>query len=306
MLLISTEGILRYDGKSFTNLTSKINSNGFWDVLEDRKGNLWLASVGAGVYYYDGRSFKNYTTKDGLAGNSVFKIYEDRAGIIWFGTGDGASRYDGKTFRSFKAYEEPPRIQPAPALGPKPFSNINTQWLINQSNNTTNAILQDKAGKYWFGTWQDLYVYDEKTYTSATKKYGETFKNIRSIIQDKKGNIWLAGGFGLWRYNGKSFTNFTRNYIEYVYEDSKGNIWTTSQSDNGDSWALSRYDGKSLSGKKPVATKIISAGGGLFGIFEARDGSIWLGASNGVYRYDGIKIENILKAKKHLWDNLIR
>jgi ligand-binding sensor domain-containing protein len=47
ILIASYLGVFRYDGTSFTNLTSKISSprfSSFWDVLEDRKGNLWFAS----------------------------------------------------------------------------------------------------------------------------------------------------------------------------------------------------------------------------------------------------------------------
>ncbi len=306
MLLVSTEGIIRYDGKSFTNLTSKVSSTRFWDVLEDRKGNLWFASVGSGVYYYDGKSFQNYTTNEGLASNSVFKIYEDKAGIIWFGTGDGASRYDGKSFRNFKTNEMPPPVQADSVRSSKPSRDPATYWMVNQRNNTINTIIEDKTGKIWFGTWGDAHIYDGKTYTSVTKKYGRTFKKVRSIILDKKGNIWLGGGYGLWRYNGATFTYVASNFVDNIYQDRKGNIWTSSESNNGESWALSRYDGKSLSDKKPTVTEITSAANGLFGILEARDGSIWFGASDGVYRYDGTKIENILKVKKHLWDNLTR
>src|SRR3989337_1468619 len=90
--IASWEGIFRYDGKSFTNVTSKVSSARFFSVLEDRKGNFWFASVGSGVYYYDGKSFQNFTTKDGLASDRVTNIYEDKSGKIWFGTEGGASR----------------------------------------------------------------------------------------------------------------------------------------------------------------------------------------------------------------------
>src|SRR5687768_17523695 len=93
ILIARFEGVFRYDGKSFTNLTSKIISprfSSFWDVLEDRKGNLWFASRDSGVYYYNGKSFQHFTTKDGLASNMALHIYEDRGGNIWF----GSSRYD--------------------------------------------------------------------------------------------------------------------------------------------------------------------------------------------------------------------
>src|SRR5439155_19130448 len=90
LIAASWGGVFRYDGKSFTNLTSsKIGSHRFWDVLQARRGNLWFASTDSGVYNYNGKSFQQFTTRGGLANNLVMSIYEDRAGIIWFGTGGG-------------------------------------------------------------------------------------------------------------------------------------------------------------------------------------------------------------------------
>lgn len=81
--MASWRGVFRYDGKSFTNITSRVSSARFFSVLEDRKGNFWFASVGSGVYYYDGKSIKNFTTRDGLANDRVTNIYEDKNGNIW-------------------------------------------------------------------------------------------------------------------------------------------------------------------------------------------------------------------------------
>jgi ligand-binding sensor domain-containing protein len=50
---------------------------------------------------------------------------------------------------------------------------------------------------------------------------------------------------------------------------------------------LSRYDQKSLFNKSPTVTEINPKHGMICGILEANDGSIWFGASDGVYRYDG-------------------
>src|SRR4030095_9838686 len=69
ILIAAFNGVFRYDGKSFTNITSRISSPSFWDVLEDRKGNLWLGSRDSGVYRYNGKSFQHFTKKDGLASN---------------------------------------------------------------------------------------------------------------------------------------------------------------------------------------------------------------------------------------------
>src|ERR1700734_1172067 len=129
------DGIFRYDGKSFTNITSKVSSARFFSVLEDSKGNLWFGSIGSGVYCYDGISFTNFTTGDGLPNNRVSCIYEDKAGNIWFGTENGSSCYDGKSFRNYRL------------------------------NGSVNSIIENKTGKFWFATPGNTFVYDGKAFT---------------------------------------------------------------------------------------------------------------------------------------------
>jgi len=284
ILIASWLAVFRYDGTSFTNLTGKIISprfSSFWDVLEDRKGNLWFASIDSGVYYYNGKSlpdgqvgFQHFTTKDGLASNSVGKIYEDKAGNIWFATGGGASRYDGKSFRNFTAKDGLP-------------------------NNDVYTIMEDKTGKLWIASSGELGFYDGKTFTTLTNKDGKTFRNVRGITEDKKGSIWFGDVDGLWRYDpsaslrasGSTFTNVSQRGAFAIIEDEKGNIWTTGEV-NPEVWALSRYDAKSLYNKMPAVTEIKSGGRMSFlCILEANDGSIWFGSAGvggaGVQRYDG-------------------
>jgi ligand-binding sensor domain-containing protein len=277
--LAAHDGIFRYDGKSFTNITSKMSSTRFFSVLEDRKGNFWFTSPDSGVYYYDGKSLQNITTQQGLVNQQVPCIYEDKTGNIWFGTPTGASRYDGKSFRNYKMNEELP-------------------GLPDNNDNVVYAIMEDKTGKFWFGTKGKAFVYDGKTFTVITHK-GKPYKNVRTIIEDKKGIIWLGGDDGLWRYDGSTFINITQNSVGYIYEDKKGNIWTSLQSANG-RWALFRYDEKSLSDKKPTVTEIISDDDnkGLFGFLEANDGSIWFGALDGAYRYDEKTIKDFKEGQE--------
>jgi ligand-binding sensor domain-containing protein len=126
LIAASWSGVFRYDGKSFTNITSKIGSRRYWDVLEDRRGNLWFATTYSGLYFYDGKQFKHFTTKEGLPSDEITCIYEDKAGVIWFGTGNGISCYDGSSFRNFTIKDG------------LPTSVITT-------------IMEDKTGKLWIG-----------------------------------------------------------------------------------------------------------------------------------------------------------
>jgi sugar lactone lactonase YvrE len=271
ILIASYLGVFRYDpgradGKSFTNLTSEISPprfSSFWDVLEDRKGNLWFGTRDSGVYLLPlgQTTFQHFTTKDGLASNMALHIYEDRAGNIWFGP--GGSRYDGKSFRNFTTKDGFP-------------------------GNSIRLLLEDKTGKLWFGAQgEDMFVYDGKTFTVLKNKDGKAFNNVWSIIEDKKGNIWF-GADGLWRYDGRTFTKVSQKSAYAIIEDKKGNIWTTGGvNPNGNVWALSRYDAKSLYSKNPTVTEIMSQSGMLLGILEDAKGNIWFGSGGGVYRYDG-------------------
>lgn len=268
-------GIFRYDGKSFIHVTSKVSSARFFSILEDSKGNFWFGSIGSGVYYYDGKSFQNFTTKQGLVNDEITCIYEDKAGNIWLGANGGASRYDGKSFQNYMMNGD---LMMEEKTG-KTFPTF------TRPPNEVTSIVEDKNGKFWFGTRGNTFVYDGETFTKVTINFGKPFTNVRTIIQDKNGNIWLSGTDGLWHYNGITFTNVTENFVGYIHEDKKGNIWTTSEAAQG--WVLSRYDEKSLSTEKPTVTEINpNEGRMLFGILEASDGSIWFGA-DGVYRYDG-------------------
>jgi ligand-binding sensor domain-containing protein len=309
--LATFEGVFRYDGKSFTNITIGVSSARFFSLLEDRQGNLWFGSIGSGVYRYDGKSlpalrttsgggpngtagFQNITTDNGLLNNEITCIYEDKAGNIWFGGGGGVSRYDGKSLPT----------------GHAGFRNyiINGDSMMEDKTGKTfpnsprqpygvNDIMEDKTGKFWIATTGDTFVYDGKNFIVVARN-GKPFKNVRTIIEDKKGNIWLSGNDGLWRYDGSTFTNIANNFVGFVYEDRKGTIWTSSGNVTGD-WALCRYDEKSLSNKYAVVPEVIkSKEGMIFGILEANDGSIWFGTLIGVNRYDGNTITDFKKAKE--------
>jgi len=45
--------------------------------LIDNAGNLWFSIGGEGVYRYDGKSFTNFTTKNGLSDNNAGDIIQD-------------------------------------------------------------------------------------------------------------------------------------------------------------------------------------------------------------------------------------
>ena len=276
--LASWEGIIRYDGTTFTNFTNKDSLRRYraFSVLEDKAGNIWFGTIGAGVYRYDGHSFTNFTTKQGLVHDKVGCILEDKKGNIWFGTMGGVSRYDGHSFRNFTTED-------------------------GLANNDINSIIEDKTGKFWFGARGESCTFDGKSFTKLINNEGLAFKNIRSIIEDKNGNIWVGGQDGLNRYEPsadnagkKSFTNITPNFVGYIFEDKKGDIWISVSEGSSYKMVLSRYDKKYLPFEQSNLTPIKKQNGQVFGILEDTKGNIWFGTENGVSYYDGKTFTNFL------------
>ncbi len=293
ILIASYTGVWRYDGKLFTNITTAISSPSFWDVLEDRKGNLWIGTKDSGIYCYNGTSFLHYTTRQGLASNMALHLYEDRTGNIWFSIGDGATKYNGKTFKHFTTKDGLP-------------------------NDGVNTFMEDKTGKLWIGTRSDACYFDGKTFTVFKNKEGKPFYNVWSIVEDKKGNIWFGGAIikekkgstiylegapGLWRYDGSTYTKVSQMGAYNIIEDKNGNIWTTGAANpvGVGAWKLLRYDQNSLYNEKPTITEIASINNMLCMILEANDGSIWFGSGKGVYRWDGKTLTDFQRQEDQIY-----
>jgi hypothetical protein len=119
--------------------------------LQDRAGNLWFGTTGDGVYRYDGKSFTNFTKNDGLSNNSVWCVYEDKYNKLWFGTDDGVCIYDSVASQ---------------ISGSKIFSTLRITDNDPSAKNAVWSILQDKTGKFWFGTSNGVYLYDGKSFTN--------------------------------------------------------------------------------------------------------------------------------------------
>jgi ligand-binding sensor domain-containing protein len=112
----------------------------------------------------------------------------DNDGNLWFSIrGEGAYRFDGKSFTSFRENET--------------FVNFGI-----------HSILEDKKGNMWFTTDKNgVYCYDGKTFKNYTTANGLVNNAVFSILEDKDGNIWFGTRwFGLSRFDGKSFTTFSQ------------------------------------------------------------------------------------------------
>ena len=279
--------------------------------LQDKAGNLWFGTTGDGIYKYDGKSFTQITTLNGLNHNSVNHMLEDKDGKIWIGTAAGLVLYDGKRFSEIKIplpkNMPPNKVRPEHTVfsimqdksGKLWFATIDgvyiyngksfTPFIVNKgggfmsSNHNVEYILEDKGGNIWFGgrTNKGVFRYDGKSITNL-KPNGDNW--AWPVLQDKNGNIWFGNWSGAYRYDGKSFTSFTKkdglsgDMVARIIEDKKRNLWF-----GGD--GLSRYDGKSFT---RFTTKDGLLNNSIWLISEDKNGAIWVGTRETIlHRFDG-------------------
>ncbi|TVL96957.1 MAG: hypothetical protein CV087_23045 [Candidatus Brocadia sp. WS118] len=56
-----------------------------YDILQDDQGYIWIATDN-GLSRFNGYEFENFGPEQGLLDNTVFKIYKDYRGRLWFCT----------------------------------------------------------------------------------------------------------------------------------------------------------------------------------------------------------------------------
>ena len=94
--LATNNGLSRFDGQAFTTWTTDqgLPHNNITTLLPGNNDDLWIGTS-RGVAIYDNISFTVITTREGLVFDLVNRSagYKDDEGNLWFGTGEGISRF---------------------------------------------------------------------------------------------------------------------------------------------------------------------------------------------------------------------
>lgn len=89
-------------------------------------------------------AFERIALEQGLSQTTVYCIFQDSRGFMWFGTRDGLNKYDGYGFTVYKHRAENPQ---------------------SLSNNSVRALYEDPAGMLWVGTDGGLNKFDREKET---------------------------------------------------------------------------------------------------------------------------------------------
>jgi PAS domain S-box-containing protein len=265
-LLIATTGAVTRlaDGKGEAVYRFPAARRGFsrQAMLRDRDGSLWVCPAGRGiVHIHQGRT-DVFSESDGLSGDDIYDLFEDREGNIWVATVNGLDRF-----------HELPMVTYSKKQG---LSDI--PW---------GGMLAARDGTIWFGTLDGLNrlnqgqttVYRQHRTAHGQEVVGSGLpdEGVGSLFQDSRGRIWVStlSGIGYLENDRFIHAGAPPGLVESLTEDTSGNLWIANR-DVG----LLRLSGHSELQQIPWAT---------FGrkdpaVVLAPDplhGGLWLGFSQG-------------------------
>jgi PAS domain S-box-containing protein len=252
-------------------------------MTEDRNGNLWLATHGAGLLRFDRehRRFVRYrndpSDPNSFPQNNVENLFADREGSVWVSLGTMGVVHFTTNPLPFKTI---PHLDSAEGAA-EPF---------------VGAIYEDHQGILWIGTLEALNALDRKTgrYTSYRRAAGPAAStDVITILEDPSGDIWAGtynhgllrldrrtGKFQTYRHNPADPSSLSNDVVTRLLLDHNGTLWVATND------GLNRFDaatGRFTVYKPDPPNSIVD----YLELVEDPKGALWLGTdSSGLHRFD--------------------
>jgi signal transduction histidine kinase/streptogramin lyase len=234
-------------------------------LLLDRDGALWIGTESQGIYRIHDAVAEHFDSADGLSGDFVEGLFEDREGNIWVTTTKGIDSFRDRSVVVFSKRE-------------------------GLTADSVSSVVASRKGVVWTGNVGSLdFVHDGKI-SSITPRRGLPGKVVTSLLEDHTGLLWVGVDNGLFVYQSGRFRPILKpdgqpiGFVERMIEDTDGDVWA---SVSGVSGRVVR-----IRNRKVVESTDPEIQHSL--IVADPSGGIWLGLRNGdLARYRQNRMEQI-------------
>ena len=278
-------GGVNYFPKQYTPFTkffpkpseNSISGNAVREIHSDNDGNIWIGTEDAGLNKYNPKTglFTNYTSIEKGSILSHYNIHAilPRDNKLWIGTFDhGIDIMDIHTNKIMKHF----------SIGET--SDLRSNFVF--------SLYETKEKEIFAITTNGIQTYNEKNdkFTLVAAFPKDNFYTC--FLEDNKGTLW-AGSYsnglfyynprtkekGIYKYDGKRTSGVGHNHINGIFEDSKNNIWVTTE--NG----LNLFD-PAIKDFKKYSTKDGFPSNVFYSIIEDDDNKLWISTSNGLVVFE--------------------
>ncbi len=227
-------------------------------ITQTRDGTLYASTDTGGVFRFDGQSFTQSTETDGLPGNYIHCVEEDRDGNIWAGGLNGLVRL----FR------------------PKVLSLGARQGL---GGGITQSLAEGADGRVWIGTDTGLNLFHHDAFETSPFAAIVGKHPVYGLLEEEDGTLWVATkGAGLFRFQGTTTTRYSKDDLgsDIVFSIFKAHDQTL--------W-VGTWGGGLIHFVSGRPERITHAQGlksdFVASLAEDREGALWVVTKEGVSRY---------------------
>ena len=213
LIAIHSAGLLRLidDKLESYAIRSAINSTVFLrdrDVdsnrlLRDRDGGLWVGTVERGlIHVHNGRT-DIFKKSDGLSGDVILSLFEDREGNLWVASTGGLDRFTEL-----------------------PVSTVSVKQGL--ASDAAHAVLTAADGSIWIGSHEGLTRWKDGQATTFGRANGLPDDSPESLFQGDGGRIWVSTRHGLAYFKEGRFVasnTFPGGEVHFITGDKHGNLW---------------------------------------------------------------------------------
>ncbi len=241
-------------------------------ILHDSKGTLHIGTHQGLWSRSDGGAWRFLSRKDGLSGNYVYALLEDRSGALWAAMFDnGISRiYDNRIDTYTRA-----------------------DGLVNEN---TLTLLEDHEGALWVGTYGGgVQRFTNGSCINMASREGLVGNVIRSFAEDSTGGFWIGSNNNglqclrngkLTLYDHTKTRTFAAEEMRGLYTDPDGTLWAGVLGEGVYYWKNGRWGNYS--------TKDGLASNDVYAIVRDTEGAMWFGGSQyGISRLKNGQITKI-------------
>jgi signal transduction histidine kinase/ligand-binding sensor domain-containing protein len=261
-------------------------------IMEDAAGRIWFGTFGGGISILQrdggGREhFTHFRSPTGrhapLCGNNIRSLLQDRAGIVWIGTGEGLTRYDPSTGTStclYGAHSRSHRLLWADAL-------LETRGGRLIAGATELGMLSIEASRTAPGGFSAV------PFALQDAIDGRRSSEIRAMVEDGNGSIWAATEAGLVRVD--TATRASRRYLHNPADTaslSSDMIWSllVDGSDPHMLWVGTAHGLNRLDVRTGRSRRYLEQRGfpnaNVYGILSDGEGRLWLSTNHGLTCFD--------------------
>ncbi|AKD03124.1 two-component regulator propeller domain-containing protein [Pontibacter korlensis] len=243
---LQRNGLLKYDGKSFTHLTrrSGLRTSRITALATDTEGNVWIGTNGYGVQQHRAPWFLHYFDFGSIVEPRVTAVAQDTKGNIWFGTDEGelAIMYPGGPIWQTIPWPRGATIYNFLPVGEEMWaSTSNGIWRLGRDGPKRYAAAQGlpapdvyqgalgSDGQLYFATAGGVVSLQQ----GSLKLLSYTGGNLiaRTIFRDSKNKLWVGSDQGVFQIKNNQLVqpvelkglNLTE--VRSITEDNQGNLF---------------------------------------------------------------------------------